>query len=281
VTFDVARGTCGSVVADNGEGKTELLLTLAGRMRPTSGTLEVGGYPVPRRCAKVRRRSGLGFFEHVNEVQPVLTVENVVAAELNLHSRRSGRKAVRAFMEEWGLLGSARKKIEALDRFSYVRLGIVLGLAGDPELLVVDDIESDLTCHQSLKLMRELCDLAHDRDMTVVVACTDYDLAVFADEALPISESARAQARAVHHRNRVTAGLVTNAYVQAQLEEEDNNPQVKVEESQPQTVQKPAQEPVDALVEGDVVAHGADGAPAGRPAAGLQDARNKEVGTDA
>jgi ABC-type cobalamin/Fe3+-siderophores transport system ATPase subunit len=200
VTFDIDRGTCCSVVANSGEGKTELLLTIAGRMKQTSGTLTVGGYPIPRKRSRVRRMSGLGFFEHVNEVQPVLTVANVVSAELNLHSRRSGRKAVRAFLEEWGLQDYARRKIETLDRYTYVRLGIVLGLAGDPELLVVDDIESDLTAHQSLKLMDELRRIARERNIAVVVACTDYDLAVYADKALPISDSARAQARAVKLR---------------------------------------------------------------------------------
>lgn len=209
VTLDIAAGEVCSVVAGNGEGKTELLLTLAGRMKPTSGRLEVAGLELPRKRARVRRRSGLGFFEHVNDVQKVLTVRSVVAAELNLYSRRSLPKYVRAYMQDWGLDGFAKAKIETLDRYNYVWLGIALGCVGDPALLVVDDIESELTRHQSIKLLEALRTLARERRMTVVVACTDYDLGRLADKAFPISKSAREQALAVERQAALEAARET------------------------------------------------------------------------
>lgn len=200
VDLDIPFGQFCSVVANSGEGKTELLLTLAGRMKPTAGTLEVGGWRLPAQRSRVCRVSGMGFFDLVNDVQPVLTVGSVVAAELNLYSKRSGRKAVEAYLDEWGLRGVARTKIESLDRTSYVRLGVALGLAGDPWLLVVDDVESELTRLQSVEVMKELAGVAHGRGVTVVVACTDYELALEADATVPISDAAREQAR-VHASN--------------------------------------------------------------------------------
>ena len=227
VDLDIPRGSLCAVVAENNQGKTELLLSLAGRMKPSSGTLQVAGYPLPRKRAAVRRISGLGFFDRVNEVQPVLSVRNVVAAELNLYSLRSGRRATETFIEEWGFGSVAKDKVETLDRFTYTRLGIALGMVGDPLLLVVDDIESDLTRHQSLKLMEELKDLAHNRAMTVVVACTDYDLALAADMAVPVSESAREQARAV--REKLQTSAPTGALAQ-ELNEAVDCPAVQLHE---------------------------------------------------
>lgn len=194
VDLDIERGEFCSIVANGGEGKTELLLTLAGRMKQTHGTLTVAGYPLPRKRSRVQRISGMGFFEHVNDVQPVLTVASVVAAELNLYSKRSGRRAVREFLEAGGFEDIARRKIESLDRVSYVNLGIALGLVGAPQLLVVDDVESELTRSQSISIMEGLRRIARECGVTVVVACADYDLAVAADRAVPISPSARRQA---------------------------------------------------------------------------------------
>lgn len=227
VDLSIPRGSVCAIVAENNQGKTELLLSLVGRMKPTAGTLEVAGYSLPRRRAKVRRMSGMGFFDRVNEVQPVLSVKNVVAAELNLYSLRSGRRATEAFMSEWGLASIAQEKVESLDRFAYVRLGIALGMVGDPLILVVDDIESDLTRHQSLKLMEELKDIAHNRAMTVVVACTDYDLALSADMAVPVSESAREQARAVHEKHN---GFVPEGALARELDEAVDCPAVQLRE---------------------------------------------------
>lgn len=207
VNLDIMRGELCAVVAENNRGKTELLLTIAGRMKPTSGTVAVAGWPLPRKRSRVRRLSGMGFFERVNDVQPVLSVGQVMSAELNLYSRRSGRRAVGRYLQEWGFEGVASKKVEELERFAYVRLGIALGMVGDPQLLVVDDVENDLTRHESEKLMEELKELAHTRGVTVVVACTDYDLALCADKAVPISEWARAQERAVSEKVRAAAAL--------------------------------------------------------------------------
>ena len=200
VNLDVLRGELCAVVAENNMGKTELLLSVAGRMKPTAGPLTVAGWPLPRKRSHVRKMSGMGFFERVNDVQPVLSVRSVVSAELNLYSRRSGRRSVEQYLEDWGFSHIAKTKVEELDRFTYVRLGIALGMVGDPLILIVDDVESDLTRHESEKLMEELKALAHNRGMTVVVACTDYDLALHADKAVPLSEWARGQERAVRER---------------------------------------------------------------------------------
>lgn len=193
VNLDIARGQLASIVAEDRRGKTELLLTIAGRMRPTSGTLTVAGLPLPKRERAVRAITGMGFIEGVNEVQKLLTLRAVTSAELNLHSKSSGPKATLAYLEEWGFADRAKAKTETLDKFERVRFGIALGLAGDPAVLVVDDIEGDLTLAQGQELLEILRKVAHDRGTTIVVACTDYALGKCADVAIPISDDARGQ----------------------------------------------------------------------------------------
>ncbi|MEG2864527.1 MAG: ATP-binding cassette domain-containing protein, partial [Eggerthellaceae bacterium] len=52
-----------AVRGHNGSGKTALLLTLAGRMSYTEGTLRVGEFQLPRQRGKVQKTVGLGLFE--------------------------------------------------------------------------------------------------------------------------------------------------------------------------------------------------------------------------
>ncbi|MBR2834548.1 MAG: ATP-binding cassette domain-containing protein [Coriobacteriales bacterium] len=200
VSCTIPKGKLCSIVGENGSGKTEFLLTIAGRMKQTSGTLTVAGYSHPEERSMIRPLSGLGFFARVNEVQPVLRVRSVFAAELNLYSIRSSRKATEALLDKWGLLKVADSRVDTLDRYTYVRLGIALGLVGSPELLVVDDIEADLTRHQSIKLLNELAEIAHSTDTTIVVSVTDYELGRLADLAIPINAAAQAQAQAVEEK---------------------------------------------------------------------------------
>ncbi|WP_432549126.1 ATP-binding cassette domain-containing protein, partial [Kineococcus arenarius] len=59
VDVDVPVGSMLVVRGRTGSGKTSLLLTLAGRMRPTSGTLRVLGHDLPAQARAVRRRASL------------------------------------------------------------------------------------------------------------------------------------------------------------------------------------------------------------------------------
>ena len=78
--------------------------------------------------------------------------------------------------------------------------------AGEPRILVVSDIERDLTEHQSLSLANELCEVAHRTGACVVCGVNDYDLAAVFDTATCITYGARAQREAwerKHHEGKV------------------------------------------------------------------------------
>ena len=203
VDLDLAAGQAHAICAENKGGKTELLLTLAGRMLPTEGSLDVAGHDARhlRGLDKVRPLAGLGFFERVNDVERVLRVRTVTSAELSLVGKPSGRAATEAYLERWGLADKAATVIDDLERRDYDLLGIALGMAGDPRILVVADIERDLTEHQSQALARRLCELAHETGTCVVCGVNDYDLAACFDTATCITKDARAQRAAWERKN--------------------------------------------------------------------------------
>ncbi|MCP8712162.1 ATP-binding cassette domain-containing protein, partial [Streptomyces sp. AC04842] len=89
VSADAAPGALIAVTGPSGSGRTCLLLTLTGRMKPTEGRAVVGGLELPRRMAAVRRRSALAHVAGVTDLEPALTVAEHLR-EQELLRRRFG-----------------------------------------------------------------------------------------------------------------------------------------------------------------------------------------------
>ncbi|MBR3235655.1 MAG: ATP-binding cassette domain-containing protein [Atopobiaceae bacterium] len=195
VDLELSANKAHAICAQDKSGKSELLLTFAGLMKPSSGSCHVFGQDVSRVAGRrnVRKQASLAFFEHVNDVERVLRVRTIASAELGLAGKPSNRAATMAFLTAWDLGDYADSTVESLSRYDYDRLGIALAMAHDPALLLVDDIERDLTEHESIKLCHLLCSLAAQQNITVVCGVLDYDLASRFDTASCITDEARAQ----------------------------------------------------------------------------------------
>ena len=61
-----------------GPGQTTLLLTLAGRFKPTHGTLTVLGDTKPR---AIRRHCAIAAFADIDELEESVTVQTVLAEQ--------------------------------------------------------------------------------------------------------------------------------------------------------------------------------------------------------
>lgn len=197
VSLSVKQGQLCCVFGDNGSGKTSLLLSVCGRMKFAKGQGTLAGYDLRKQFRRARRISAISFIPGINDVQPFLAVKNIVAAELSLSGTRGNKANTDAFLEEWGFLDKKEVKFNKLDSYDSARLGIVLAMAAKPQLLVVDDIQNDLTQHQSIKLVAFLRDICTKYGTTVLFACSEYEVARYADGIVVMSEGAEAQRRAV------------------------------------------------------------------------------------
>ncbi len=172
----------GSLVAlegPSGSGRTCLLLTLTGRMRPTSGRAEVGDLPLPGRMAAVRRTSALAHVPGVAELDPALTVAEHLRERGLLQRRfggppltwlrpRTGRDAARARtdtalaatgLDLTALPKGAATAVRELERLDALRLSLALALIGRPRLIAVDDTDlklPDAEREQAWALLRSL-----------------------------------------------------------------------------------------------------------------------------
>lgn len=181
IDFSVARGQVAAVRGRNGSGKSALLLTVAGRMKSTGGMLTVGGYRLPQQRRRMERTAGLALFAGLNDLQDSLTTANAVSAEFELYGRGSRREHVAAYLHDWQLDDVAGVRVKDLTAEKLATLGIALGFAGEPDVVVVDDIEDQMTMSQSTDLMNLLLRTARERHVAIVVGVVERDLAAMAD----------------------------------------------------------------------------------------------------
>ncbi|NGO71710.1 ATP-binding cassette domain-containing protein [Streptomyces boncukensis] len=191
ITFTAPPGSLIALEGPSGSGRTCLLLTLTGRMKPTAGRAEVYGHRLPKRLAAVRRISALGSVPGVTDLDPALTVteqlrERVLlqrrfseSVRALLRPRRERAAASRARLE--GALGAvgldldalprrSRTAVRDLGRLDELRLSLALALLGDPLLLAVDDAEVKLSDGERAEMWALLRSLA-GTGRTVLASC--------------------------------------------------------------------------------------------------------------
>ncbi|OLT26814.1 ABC transporter [Nocardiopsis sp. CNR-923] len=168
-------GTLTVFQADSGGGRSSLLLTLTGRMRPSSGTLFVDGYALPGQARKVRRISALGLMDEVNPLDDRLRVREHLSEGMLLRMRPGARSLTDESMAAVGLADLDRDTlVKGLTMLQRRRLGVALALLSEPRLLAVDNVDGGLSGEHQAHMWRTLKDLA-DEGLTVIATCADTD----------------------------------------------------------------------------------------------------------
>jgi urea transport system ATP-binding protein len=98
VDLSVPVGQMVCLIGRNGVGKTTLLKTIMGLLKPRTGTITLSGEPITDKSPDKRARLGIGYVPQGREIIPRLTVkENLL---LGLEARPSGRKGNEEVPEE-------------------------------------------------------------------------------------------------------------------------------------------------------------------------------------
>lgn len=191
VSLSIGPGEFVALVGPNGSGKSTLLRILLGALTPRTGSVSLFGTP-PR---DVRDRSRLGYVPQrpslASEV-PATVAEIVSAGRLERGRwwRRqddADRQAVQHALESVGLGSDADRPLNELSGGQQQRAFIARALAGEPQLLVLDepiagvDAESQRRFRDSLVhlveehgagvllVSHELSAVAHDLDRVIVL----------------------------------------------------------------------------------------------------------------
>lgn len=136
----IHKGETFGLLGPNGSGKTTLIRLIAGLVIPTSGSLRVLGYPVPKEAAKVHSR--LGYMTQLQALYNDLSVwENVqfFARIFGLNDKASRDKRVAEVLGLVELLPRKDSLTANLSGGMKQRLSLACALVHNPELLLLDE----------------------------------------------------------------------------------------------------------------------------------------------
>jgi len=195
VDLKVLPGDRKAIIGPNGAGKTTLFNLISGVFPATSGQVFLFGQDVTDWPS--HRRIGLGMARtfQVTSLLPQLTVlDNVLLA---INGPRKTKYVMWRFMSSYRdelekahqLLGQAgfldRKDIEVqnLSHGERRQLEIVLGLASDPKILLLDEPAAGLSSGESTEMAKFLMKL----DPKLAILLIEHDMDVVFDVASQIS----------------------------------------------------------------------------------------------
>jgi cobalt/nickel transport system ATP-binding protein len=147
VDLEVAAGERVAVLGPNGAGKSTLCLHLNGILRPTAGTVRVGGLDTTGRrdIREVRRRVGLVFQDPDDQLFMPTVRADVAFGPGNLGlGEAEVAERVAAALDQVGMAEAVDRSPHHLSFGERRRVAIATVLAMDPDVLVLDEPSSNL-----------------------------------------------------------------------------------------------------------------------------------------
>src|SRR5947208_2988891 len=157
IDLEVAAGEVLALLGPNGAGKTTTIEILEGYREPSTGTVRVLGFDPWRHPVELRRRTGVvlqecGFPDH-------LRVRELIEAWRAYYPNPRSTAELLALVE---LTDESRTLVRRLSGGQRRRLDFALALAGDPELIFLDepttgfDPEARRRCWSAIENLRAL-----------------------------------------------------------------------------------------------------------------------------
>ena len=165
VTLDIPNGMYG-LLGPNGAGKTTLMRILAGVLRPTSGSIRVGGHDATTERGRTEVKRILGYLPQELGLYPDLSAReflDYIAILKGLDDAGPRRRRVGELLELVGLADVAGRKLKGYSGGMKRRVGIAQALLNDPRLLIVDEPTAGLDPEERIRSRNLLADLAGDR----------------------------------------------------------------------------------------------------------------------
>jgi ABC-2 type transport system ATP-binding protein len=167
VSFEINDGETVGFLGLNGAGKTTALRMLACDLRPSSGTIEVGGFDVVAEPHEVRKR--IGFLPETPPLYMDMTVVDYIrfAGELRGMTRQQLLRRMTEVLEITDLTDVANDVIGTLSHGYRQRVGVAQAIVHQPKFLILDEPTRGLDPVQIVEMRNLIHDLKENHTVLI------------------------------------------------------------------------------------------------------------------
>ncbi|MCI9008743.1 MAG: ATP-binding cassette domain-containing protein [Lachnospiraceae bacterium] len=168
LTMHVPKGAIYGFVGKNGAGKTTLIRVVCGLQKPSAGEYTLyGERNSSRGIHKARRR--VGAVVETPSVYLDMTAKDNLKEQYRILGLPSFED-IPQLLDLVGLSDTGKKKAKHFSLGMRQRLGIAMALAGDPDLLVLDEPANGLDPQGIVEIRELLLKLNRERQITVLIS---------------------------------------------------------------------------------------------------------------
>jgi ABC-2 type transport system ATP-binding protein len=192
VDLTVRAGEVVALLGPNGAGKTTTVEIVEGYRAQDSGTVRVLGEEPARGGPALKARVGL-MLQGGAGLEPRGTPRDLVRLYAAFHGGGGAAADADALIERVGLSAAARTRVRRLSGGERQRLSLAIALAGEPEVLILDEPTAGMD-PEARRATRELIAALRDEGRTILLTTHDLgDVERLADRV------------AILHRGRIVA----------------------------------------------------------------------------
>ena len=139
LSLTVEKGELFGLLGPNGAGKTTTINVLSGLLKPTRGSVSVGGYDVEKEPSEIKEL--IGVCPQDTAVFSYLTGREYIELFGNLHAmpKEKLKKKTDELLEKMSLVSDAKRRVGKYSGGMRRRINLIMALVHDPEIAFLDE----------------------------------------------------------------------------------------------------------------------------------------------
>lgn len=178
INIHIKKGEIYGLIGRNGAGKTTILRMISGLSNPTDGAYSINGKTGVELNSE---KKSIGTLIEAPGLYPNMSAYENLKIKC-IANGKNNRKYIEELLTLVGLENTGSKKTKEFSLGMRQRLGIALALAGDPELIVLDEPINGLDPQGIVEVREILAKLSKEKGITIIISSHILDeLAKIAD----------------------------------------------------------------------------------------------------
>ncbi|MCB0354168.1 MAG: ABC transporter ATP-binding protein [Bdellovibrionales bacterium] len=208
ISLEVNKGEIFGFLGVNGAGKTTTLRMITGVLKPSSGSIEIGGYDIEKEPEKAKQITG--YIPDRPYIYAKLTAREFLyfIADLYRVPSQNVDDAIDSLLSDYGLLDWQNELIESFSHGMKQRLATAAAVIHSPQVLVIDEPMVGLDPHGA-KLLKDSLKRYASEGMTIFLST----------HSLNVAEEVSDRVAIIDHGSILTVGTVAELHQQTGGEE--------------------------------------------------------------